>query len=213
MTELLRFKSHIEGKNADVAIHSDHIEWALEGRFGTKSKLALGAATGGLSLLKTGIGGGTKGTEIIPIKSISSVTTRKDGIRFTVVSVITSGNTIDFRVGHAEAGQIKTLMMDLVLGRHASQTATPPAPIAQPPQGPHTQATPAAPAAGGSTLEQLKMLGELRDSGVLTAEEFDAQKAAILGTPAAPPPVTPAQATPHVPDHSHLPPPPGAASN
>jgi hypothetical protein len=37
----------------------------------------------------------------------------------------------------------------------------------------------AAPAA--DPIEQLKKLGELRDSGVLTDEEFAAQKAKILG--------------------------------
>jgi hypothetical protein len=39
---------------------------------------------------------------------------------------------------------------------------------------------PAAPAAGG-TLEQLKQLGELRDSGVLTPEEFEREKQKVLG--------------------------------
>jgi hypothetical protein len=42
----------------------------------------------------------------------------------------------------------------------------------------------AAPAPGGMTdekIEQLKKLGELRDSGVLTDEEFEAQKQQILG--------------------------------
>jgi hypothetical protein len=42
------------------------------------------------------------------------------------------------------------------------------------------QAAPA-PAAGGDTVAQLKELGELRDSGVLTEEEFAAQKAKLLG--------------------------------
>jgi len=42
----------------------------------------------------------------------------------------------------------------------------------------------AAPAAAGTDdkLGQLKELGQLRDSGVLTQEEFDAQKAKILAT-------------------------------
>jgi hypothetical protein len=40
----------------------------------------------------------------------------------------------------------------------------------------------AAPAAGGGDpIAQLKELGELRDSGVLTEEEFAAQKAKLLG--------------------------------
>ncbi len=44
---------------------------------------------------------------------------------------------------------------------------------------PPQQAAPAAPAA--DPIAQLKELGELRDSGVLTDEEFAAQKAKILG--------------------------------
>ena len=38
----------------------------------------------------------------------------------------------------------------------------------------------AAPAAGGTAIEQLKQLGELRDSGVLTPEEFEREKQKIL---------------------------------
>lgn len=51
------------------------------------------------------------------------------------------------------------------------QQAPPPQQAAPPP--------PAAPAA--DPIEQLKQLGELRDSGVLTEAEFEAQKAKILG--------------------------------
>jgi hypothetical protein len=41
---------------------------------------------------------------------------------------------------------------------------------------------PVAPAPGGagSTIEQLKQLGELRDNGVLTPEEFEREKQKIL---------------------------------
>jgi hypothetical protein len=51
-----------------------------------------------------------------------------------------------------------------------------PQPVAQP--------APAAPAAGGGMddkIEQLKQLGELHQQGILTDEEFAAQKAKILG--------------------------------
>jgi len=47
---------------------------------------------------------------------------------------------------------------------------------------PAAQAAPAA--AGGldpAAIEQLKQLAELRDSGVLTTEEFEAQKQKLLG--------------------------------
>jgi hypothetical protein len=48
------------------------------------------------------------------------------------------------------------------------------APPAQPPQA-------AAPAAAPSTIDQLKELGELKSQGILTEEEFAAQKAKLLG--------------------------------
>jgi ABC-type cobalamin transport system ATPase subunit len=50
-------------------------------------------------------------------------------------------------------------------------------------QAPPASAAPA-PAAGGITDEvigQLKQLGELRDAGILTEEEFSAKKAKLLG--------------------------------
>jgi hypothetical protein len=40
---------------------------------------------------------------------------------------------------------------------------------------------PPAPAAGDSTIDQLKELGELKAQGILTEEEFAAQKAKLLG--------------------------------
>jgi len=46
-------------------------------------------------------------------------------------------------------------------------------------QAAYTQPAPAAPGPG-DTLSQLKQLGELRDSGVLTEDEFAAQKAKVL---------------------------------
>ena len=51
-------------------------------------------------------------------------------------------------------------------------------------QGGYQEAPPqAAPAqASADPIQQLKELGELRDSGVLTEEEFAAQKAKILGS-------------------------------
>lgn len=50
------------------------------------------------------------------------------------------------------------------------QQQAPPAPEAAPP----------APAGGQSTIDQLKQLGELKAQGILTEEEFAAQKAKLL---------------------------------
>jgi putative oligomerization/nucleic acid binding protein len=51
------------------------------------------------------------------------------------------------------------------------------------PQQPAAPAAPAAaPAAESSVIDQLKELGELKAQGVLTEEEFAAQKAKLLGS-------------------------------
>ena len=50
-----------------------------------------------------------------------------------------------------------------------AQAPAPPAPAA------------AAPAPASSTIDQLKELGELKSQGILTEEEFAAQKAKLLG--------------------------------
>ena len=60
--------------------------------------------------------------------------------------------------------------------------AAPPQVYAAPPQQQYAPA-PAAPAgpSQADVLNQLKQLGELRDAGVLTEEEFAGQKAKLLG--------------------------------
>jgi putative oligomerization/nucleic acid binding protein len=50
-------------------------------------------------------------------------------------------------------------------------------PAAAPPQ----PAAPAAAPTGDSVIDQLKQLGELKAQGILTEEEFAAQKAKLLG--------------------------------
>lgn len=95
MSALMTFTSHIAGKNAKVRVYPDRIEWQRAG-----SALSL-----------TGRG---RGSEMIPMRQVTSVATRKDGLR-TVVSIITSGNTIDMRVGRGEAEQIKATLTRLML--------------------------------------------------------------------------------------------------
>jgi hypothetical protein len=57
------------------------------------------------------------------------------------------------------------------------QAAAPPPPPAAAPAP-----APAAPAVSGDMVEQLTALAGLRDQGILTEEEFTAQKAKILGS-------------------------------
>ncbi len=50
-----------------------------------------------------------------------------------------------------------------------------------PPQQPQAAQAPPPSAAAASTIDQLKELGELKSQGILTEEEFAAQKAKLLG--------------------------------
>jgi hypothetical protein len=73
-----------------------------------------------------------------------------------------------------EAQQQQAAIDASVAQQLAAQASPPPPPASAAP----------APAAGGITDEvigQLKQLGELRDAGILTEEEFSAKKAKLLG--------------------------------
>jgi Short C-terminal domain len=107
------------------------------------------------------------------------------------------------KTGLKAAVAVKTadVIHERVLARQQEHAAAqgvpaPPAAVAQPGSAAPIAAAPAAaapiaaapaPAPGaaspdmGDKLAQLKQLGELRDSGVLTDAEFGAQKAQILG--------------------------------
>ncbi|MFF0302478.1 SHOCT domain-containing protein [Streptomyces sp. NPDC004562] len=163
----MTFKSHIEGKNADVAIYQDRIEWSRPRGMSAK-KLTAGLLTGGASLLATGVRSSDAGTEMIPVRNIASVVTKRDGLMFTKVVVVASGNNIDFRVPHDAAPRIKALLTDLILGRiPGAEQAPAPAPAP-------------APQAAPTPVEQLRQLAELRDAGILSDEEFTTKKAEIL---------------------------------
>jgi hypothetical protein len=108
MTEpLMTFTSHIAGKNAQVAVYEDRIEWEQQGRI-TATRVLTGAA------LVTGARKGGS-SEMIPIKAITSVTTRKNGLRNWAVSIVTAGNTIDMRVSKDEAEKVKSTVTRLML--------------------------------------------------------------------------------------------------
>ncbi|HET7119938.1 MAG TPA: SHOCT domain-containing protein [Solirubrobacterales bacterium] len=72
-----------------------------------------------------------------------------------------------------------TAVSNRVSRRQASRWSEQEAQQAPPPQA---APAPAAPAGGASTIEQLKELGELKAQGILTEEEFAAQKAKLLGS-------------------------------
>jgi hypothetical protein len=158
---LLHVKSHDAGKNADIYVFADRIERVKQARKLSPSKAHRDAET-------------------IPMRSIGSVQTKKENMRFTHVWVTTVGQPISFRVAHGDAQRLRDLISQLVLNREAGlataalAAASPAVPTAAPPS--------AAAESRLSVADELKKLAELRDAGVLSAEEFGAQKAKLLGS-------------------------------
>lgn len=170
---LYTFTSHIAGKNAKVSIYEDRIEWAVA-RGISGGKVTAGFLTGGLSVLATGVKNGKAGTEMIPVKSMTSITTKRDGLMNSKVSIITSGNTVDFRVSHSEATIVKETLTKLMIGEKPDPVVAPAAAAAP------VAAPPAPPAPPVDITAQLQQLASLRDAGILTEEEFTTKKAELL---------------------------------
>jgi hypothetical protein len=106
--------------------------------------------------------GGPEDVEVIPTKSISSVQARR-GSWYHDVTIYASGNTIILSLDAAEAEKLRGLVMEQVL------------------RGSSHAPAPAAPAAGDALIDQIRKLGELRDAGLITNEEFEAKKLEMLG--------------------------------
>jgi hypothetical protein len=154
---IMEFTSHVAGANAKVAIYADRIEWS---RKGLKPAGGVTGAllTGGLSLALPG----RKDTNMIPVRQIQGVSTHRAGLSYTTVRVATAGDVTEFRVSKSQAENVKATLLRLMSG----PATAPGAPSAPP---------------SGSLADELRKLAELRDAGVLTAAEFDAQKARLLG--------------------------------
>ncbi|WP_138443431.1 hypothetical protein [Sinomonas susongensis] len=116
---VLTFTSHIEGKNAKVHVYRDRIEWGknrhvINRAAGQAGRAVLAGSTFGLSLLGGGVSK-VASPDMIPMRQITGVTTKRDGLINSKVCVITSGDTIEFRVSHGDAANIKNVISQLML--------------------------------------------------------------------------------------------------
>lgn len=171
-TPMLEFTSHIAGKNAKVRVFKDRIEWERKG-MSTKAKGILAASTAGMSYLATGFTG-KQDVEMIPIKNVSSITSKK-GVVNTQVSIITTGNTLDMNISHKEAALLKDLVQNLML------TGDAPAPSLPLAQAAPVAAPVAAAPAQVDVASELQKYAALRDQGIITDDDFDAKKRQLLG--------------------------------
>jgi hypothetical protein len=88
----MTFKSHIEGRNADVSIYPDRIEWTRKGLFGRAD------------------------SSVILVRSIQGVTTHKAGLAYTTVKVTAGSSVVAFRVTKRQAADVKDTLTRLMLG-------------------------------------------------------------------------------------------------
>lgn len=164
--------SHTSGKNATVRLWPDRIEWERK-RGVSGAKVTAGVMTGGLSMLATGVKGGKDAFDMVLLEHVTNVSNRKDGMLYHLVEVQTASggavNTTQFRVSRDEASQFRQAILDALQKQKSSATQTVHVTVAQ-------QETSAAP----DFAAQLQQLASLRDSGVITPEEFEAKKAEIL---------------------------------
>jgi hypothetical protein len=124
---------------------------------------------------QTGVGGRNKASSVIPIKMIQGVSTARKGVRFTAVVVATAGSSVEFHVVANDAENIKNTIRNLMLNGPAAT----PAPIAVHVAAPATS-SPAPATTSSSLADELVKLVQLRDTGVLTPQEFHLQKARLL---------------------------------
>lgn len=155
---LLEFTSHIAGKNAKVRVYRDRVEWERVG-LNNIARHSMAAVTVGLSYAATGVTR-KRDTEVIPMRSISSVTTKK-GVLNTLVKVFSSGNVLEMNVSHKEAQQVRDLINGIISGGDAAPVASS---ATAPQDGP-----------------DLAQLADLHRQGILTDEEFTAAKKKALG--------------------------------
>jgi hypothetical protein len=168
---LLHFTSHIRGANAKVWVYADRIEWS-SAKGVSAGKITAGILTGGVSLAVTGVGrggyttGAKKGTEVIPLRAVTSVTTRRDGALNSVLAVSTPAGVVDMRIAHKEAERAKQTITELMLAAQ-QQTVV-------------VQHAAAPTASAVDVPAQIAKLAELHAAGILTDTEFADKKAQLL---------------------------------
>jgi len=91
---LMEFQSHVAGRNSNVQVFADRIEWA-------KNTLTKSVRR--------------RDTNMIPIRQIQGVTTHRAGLLYTMVKVATASDAIEFRVNRSLADEIKSTISKLML--------------------------------------------------------------------------------------------------
>jgi hypothetical protein len=91
---LLSFRGLVDGAVADVTVHPDHLAWEV--RPGLFARWV-------------------RETRVVPLRIVSSVTTRRANLLWSRVRLTAMGSVIEFQVGHDLAARIRDLVVPLVV--------------------------------------------------------------------------------------------------
>ncbi|MCW6005840.1 PH domain-containing protein [Micromonospora sp. CPCC 205371] len=108
----------------------------------------------------------SKATEDFPLDKISSVQW-SSGIATGTIAIFASGNKAEIKNVNKDDGKSLTDLLRVVM---TGQTAT----------GTYGEEVPTGGSSPQDIFEQLRKLGELRDAGIVTPEEFEKKKAELL---------------------------------
>jgi Bacterial PH domain/Short C-terminal domain len=141
--------------------HDEHVDRMTTGTYGSGTGLIV-LTDRRLLFLKEGI---TKKTEDFPLEKVSSVQW-SSGLATGTITIFASGNKAEIKNVNKDDGKEMT--------DHVRDRLSAPKPVAAP------QAVPQTATDAPDIPDQIRKLGELRDAGVLTAEEFEGKKAELL---------------------------------
>jgi len=171
---MLEVESHISGKNAQIRVYPDRVEWE-RGRLVSGGKVAAAVFTGGLSLAATGVHSkDNAGSETLPMSAITGVSLRRQGIGKSGYTVVISAglNQIPVVCSRDDAEKLRDAIMR---ARSLPNSAVVQAPVQVQPI-----VVQAPPTAAPSVTDQLLQLKSLLDSGVLTQDEYEAKRSALV---------------------------------
>ncbi len=150
---LLKFAGYVNGREAEVAVHEDRIEWqAIATENGAEEEL-----TGRRAARRARNENGC-----IKLATVTSVTVWRASAQRAVVGVTAAETAVEFRVGHEHA---TALADELNRGMLTAAAAT---------------EAPVIPGPRAAAEDQVRMLGVLYAAGLLSTEQFDLERNELL---------------------------------
>ncbi|MGQ0465646.1 MAG: SHOCT domain-containing protein [Sporichthyaceae bacterium] len=150
---LLKFVGHVNGREAEISVHEDRVEWnAIPADTGADDEL-----TGRRADRRARNEHGT-----LSLSAVSSVMVWRATAKSAVVGVTATDTALEFRVAHEAATGLADELNRGMLAHAASG------------------AKPAIPGPRAAADDQIRTLGVLFAAGLLTDEEFEAERNDLL---------------------------------